>query len=121
MLEAEYSVIGSMLIDDACIGQMEDVRRVPLLIIDDVGAERDTPFSREQLCADIDARNEAKKPLVVTTNLTLEEMKHCTDPVLCRLCDRLRECCVPVAVTGKSKRGELAAQKMQRARELFGL
>ncbi len=98
---------------------MLDVIRIPLFIIDDVGAERDTPFSREQICAVIDARNEAKKPLIVTTNITLEEMKTCTDPVLCRLYDRLQECCVPVAVTGESRRGGAAAEKMKRAKELL--
>lgn len=98
---------------------MADVANVPLLIVDDVGAERDTPFSREQLCAVIDARNEAKKPLIVTTNITLDEMKQCTDHALCRLYDRLQECCVPVAVTGESRRGEVASEKMKLAKELF--
>lgn len=100
---------------------MADVVRVPLLIIDDVGAERDTPFSREQLCAVVDARSEAKKPLVVTTNVTNDEMKKCTDYELSRLYDRLQACCTFVSVIGDSKRGEIAAQKMQRTRELLEL
>ena len=100
---------------------MDKLRRVPLLIIDDVGAERDTAFSREQLCAVIDARNESGKPLIVTTNYTASQMKSCDDPVLQRIFDRLRSCCVPIAVVGESKRSAVAAQKMQRVRELLNL
>lgn len=113
----------ALLMDREKRGQiMADVRRVPLLIIDDVGAERDTPFSREQLCAVIDARSEAQKPLIVTTNTTQEEMKKCADPTLRRLYDRLLSCCgAPMAVIGESKRGGIAAQKLQRARELLGM
>lgn len=100
---------------------VERLRKVPLLIIDDVGAERDTAFSREQLCAIIDTRSESRKPLIVTTNYTIGEMDNCTDPALQRIFNRLRACCVPVAVTGASKRNAVGAQKLQRARELLEL
>lgn len=100
---------------------MEQLRKVPLLIIDDVGAERDTAFSREQICAVIDARSESGKPLVVTTNYTVGEMKKREDSVLERFFNRLLGCCAPVAVIGDSKRNAIAAQKMQLARELLEL
>lgn len=100
---------------------VDRLRKIPLLIIDDVGAERDTAFSREQLCSIIDTRSESGKPLIVTTNYTIGEMDNCTDPTLQRIFNRLRACCVPVAVTGPSKRNAVGAQKMQRARELLEL
>ena len=100
---------------------VDRLRKIPLLIIDDVGAERDTGFSREQLCSIVDTRSESGKPLIVTTNYTIEEMDNCTDPSLQRIFNRLRACCVPVAVTGPSKRNSVGAQKLRRARELLEL
>ena len=98
---------------------MHKLQKTPLLIIDDVGAERDTAFSREQLCAVIDARNESGRPLIVTTNYTAAEMRNCSDPALQRIFNRLLSCCVPVAVIGESKRNAMAARKMQRMREVL--
>lgn len=94
---------------------------VPLLILDDIGAERDTAFAREQLCAVIDARCEAGKPLLVTTNYTLDEMRACSDHALQRIFDRLAAMCVPVAVVGESRRREIGAEKLREARELLEL
>lgn len=94
---------------------------VPLLILDDIGAERDTAFAREQLCAVIDTRCEAGKPLLVTTNYTLGEMRECSDHALQRIFDRLAAMCVPVAVVGESRRREIGAEKLREARELLEL
>ena len=98
---------------------MQRIREVPLLIIDDLGAERDTPFAREQLCAVIDARSESGKPLIVTTNYSVAEMDNCTDMAMQRIFNRLKAVCVPVAVTGKSRRNELGEEKIRLARELL--
>lgn len=95
------------------------LRSAPLLIVDDIGAERDTPFSREQLCAVIDERSEAHKPLIVTTNYTLDEMRNCQDYALQRLFDRVTMLCTPVAVIGESRRKEIATERNALARELL--
>ena len=50
-----------------------------LLILDDLGAERGTEYALEQVFAVIDARYRSRKPLVVTTNLTLDALKHPDD------------------------------------------
>lgn len=99
---------------------IQKVRTVPLLILDDVGAERDTDFAREQLCAVIDDRAESGKPLIVTTNFSLDEMKSSTDKEMQRIFDRLGALCVPVSVTGESRRKEIGAQKLREAREILG-
>lgn len=98
---------------------VQKVRHAPVLIIDDIGAERDTPYAREQLCAMIDIRAESEKPLIVTTNYTLTEMKSCTDKTLQRIFDRLAAMCVPVSVIGKSRRQEIGAQKLSEIRALL--
>ena len=47
----------------------------PLLIIDDFGMERGTEYGLEQVYSVIDGRYRSKKPLIVTTNLTLTELR----------------------------------------------
>ena len=47
--------------------------RYHLLIIDDFGMERGTEYGLEQVYNVIDSRYRSGKPLIVTTNLTLEE------------------------------------------------
>jgi len=97
----------------------EIVKSVPLLVLDDLGAERDTPFAREQLCAIIDQRCESGLPLVVTTNYSVREMDSSSDPAQQRIFDRLRAACVPIAVTGESRRREIGAQKISEARAIL--
>ena len=46
-----------------------------LLIIDDLGIERGTEYALEQVYNVIDTRYKSGKPLIVTTNLTLDELK----------------------------------------------
>jgi len=59
-------------------------RNCSLLILDDLGAEKDTEWAGEQLDMIIDTRYENSKRLVVTTNLTLDDLP-------ARVADRLRE------------------------------
>ncbi len=99
---------------------LEVLCNAPLLIIDDIGAERDTSFSREQICAVVEERKEAGKPLIVTTNYTLDEIKGCQDKAQQRLFDRLSEL-VPVAVIGESRRRAIGEDNLREARALLGL
>lgn len=48
--------------------------RVPLLVLDDLGAENPTPWVQERLDTLLDARLMAGLSLVVTTNLNLDEI-----------------------------------------------
>ena len=54
--------------------------RYPLLIIDDFGMERGTEYALEQIYSIVDSRYRSRKPLIVTTNLTLDEIQHPQDP-----------------------------------------
>ena len=67
-----------------------------LLIIDDLGIERDTEYALEQVYNIIDARYKSNKPLIVTTNLTITEIKNPIDTTHKRIYDRVLEMCVPI-------------------------
>ena len=75
-----------------------------LVIIDDLGAERDSSFAQEKVYSIIDSRYRKKLPMIVTTNITLEQMKKECDPKFSRIYDRIFENCYPMQFTGDSWR-----------------
>ena len=90
-----------------------------LLIIDDLGIERGTEYALEQVYNVIDIRYKSGRPLIVTTNLTLDELKYPTDIPHKRIYDRVLGMCVPVMFNGVNFRKEEAAAKMEAAKKLF--
>ena len=48
--------------------------RAPLLILDDFGMERGTEYGLEQVYNVIDSRYRSRRPLIVTTNLSLQDL-----------------------------------------------
>ena len=52
-----------------------------LLIIDDLGVERSTEYAMEQMFFVIDSRYRSRRPMIITTNLKLAELKN--PPDLC--------------------------------------
>ena len=62
----------------------------------------------------------SQKPLIVTTNLTLDEIRHPQDTTHARIYDRLLEMCVPVSCIGVSLRKENALEKLERMKLLVG-
>ena len=80
-----------------------------LLILDDLGAERDTEFSHETVYNIIDSRYRSRKPMIVTTNLSLNEMQRTHDVRLQRIYDRVLEVCYPVPFMFNSFRMKEAA------------
>ena len=92
-----------------------------LLIIDDLGIERGTEYALEQVYNVIDTRYKSGKPLIITTNLTLVELKAPADIPHKRIYDRVLGMCVPVMFNGVNFRKEEAAAKMEAAKKLFGL
>ena len=92
-----------------------------LLIIDDLGIERGTEYALEQVYNVIDTRYKSGKPLIITTNLTLDELKAPTDIPHKRIYDRVLGMCVPVMFNGVNFRTEEAASKMEAAKKLFGM
>ena len=94
--------------------------RYPLLVIDDFGMERGTEYALEQIYNIVDSRYRSRKPLIVTTNLTLDEIRHPQDTAHARIYDRLLEMCVPVSCIGVSFRKETAQEKLERLKLLIG-
>ena len=103
-------------------GRNEYISRLcsyPLLILDDFGMERGTEYGLEQVYSVIDSRYRSDKPLIATTNLTLEELQHPQDTPHARIYDRLTSMCAPVRFTGSNFRKETAQEKLERLKQLM--
>ena len=98
---------------------IERLCRFPLLIIDDFGMERGTEYGLEQVYNVIDSRYRSRKPLIVTTNLTLDSLQNPLDTAHARIYDRLLEMCAPILFTGENFRRETAQAKLNRLKELM--
>ena len=98
---------------------MEAIRRYPLLVLDDFGTERTTDFTLEAIYSAVDERYKSGKPLIVTTNLTLSELKEPRGMAQQRIYDRILEMCTPIAFRGESRRREIAKQRKEIALELL--
>lgn len=83
---------------------IDDLCKYALLIIDDLGAERQTGYMQEIVFNVINSRLLTGKPLIITTNLDIEEIKKIDDIGKGRIYDRLLEKCHPVHVKGTSYR-----------------
>lgn len=75
-----------------------------LVIFDDLGAERGTDYALEKVYNIIDSRYRKGLPMILTTNLSLDEMKREVDVRYSRIYDRIFENCYPMQFTGPSWR-----------------
>lgn len=73
---------------------------VPLLVLDDLGAENPTPWALDRLGALVNARWENCRPTIVTSNARLADLP----PSYQRIADRLRDGAVGIALDGESQR-----------------
>lgn len=88
-------------------------------ILDDFGMERGTEYGLEQVYNVIDSRYRSEKPLIVTTNLSLDELNNPPDTAHKRIYDRVTEMCTPVCCSGVNFRREKAQEKMERLKKLM--
>ena len=100
---------------------LDSLNRFSLLILDDLGIERDTGYMKEQVFNIIDSRYRTGKPMIVTTNLSLAQMTNCDDIDRKRIYDRIIERCHPIEVKGESRRIVGARQEFKDMNNLLGL
>jgi DNA replication protein DnaC len=85
---------------------IDSLNQFDLIVIDDLASERDTEYMGEIVQNIIDSRYRAGLPLIITTNLTSDELKHAKEIRKQRIYSRLFEMCVPVEVKLLNKKGE---------------
>lgn len=100
---------------------LDSLNRFPLLIIDDLAAERKTEYMQEIVYSIIDARYRAGLPLIVTTNLTGRELESPSEMTVKRIYSRLYEMCIPVKVEGEDRRRDRLKEDFKEYREMLGI
>lgn len=100
---------------------LDELSRYSLLIIDDLAAERDTEYMNEIVFNIIDSRYRAGLPIIVTTNLTADEIKNPADIRKQRTYSRLLEMCIPIEVKGEDRRRKKLKDDFAEFNELLGI
>lgn len=92
-----------------------------LLIIDDLGIERNTEYALEQVYAVIDERYKSGLPVIITTNLMIDEIRNPPDVAHARIYSRILEMCTPVRVMGSDRRVAVGKKKQETIKEVLDL
>lgn len=101
-------------------GVLDRLARYSCVLLDDFGVERGTEYAQEQLFAVVDSRYRAKKPTIITTNLSLKDLENPQNISYSRIFDRLLELCpIRLCVPGPSRRKGLADDRQKLARILL--
>ena len=100
---------------------IDSLNRFELLVIDDLGAERKSEFMQEMVYNIINSRYRAGLPFIVTTNLTIDEIKKPNDIGNTRIYDRILERCFPIEVAGGSRRRKAVRDGYEDMKKLLGL
>lgn len=90
---------------------IQNLQSAKLLVLDDLGAERRTSYALEKVYNIIDARYRSKLPVILTTNLTMDEMMDAESMQYERIYDRIFEMCYPLEFKGMSWRKKAAFAK----------
>lgn len=102
-------------------GLIQSLNGYDLLIIDDFGMERDTSFGMETVYQVIDGRYMTNKPLILTTNLSLEALQHPSDLEHKRIYDRILEMTSGIRFIGEDFRVDRRKAKKKMLDEIFGV
>lgn len=100
---------------------IDSITAYPLLIIDDLAAERNTEFVNEVVFSVIDARYRTGLPLIITTNIDHETMMNETDIARRRIYSRIIERCHPIKVSGADRRAKAAVADFAEMQKRLGL
>lgn len=96
---------------------LKSIESAALVVIDDFGVERATSYGLERAFEVIDTRANSGKPLIITTNLSLQDFRGGGIETR-RIYDRILGMCTPVPCGGDSKRRE---QYVKRAAGILGM
>lgn len=108
--------------DDERQKRIDRLQHYSLLVIDDLGVERDTSYSVEQVYNVVDTRARSGKPVIITTNLSMKDLENPPSLAYKRIYDRVLEMCpIRLKMVGESRRASNASDRRDAARRILGL
>lgn len=90
---------------------IHDICSKDVIILDDLGAERGTDASQENVYQAVNALCLAGVLIIATTNLTVKDMQEEKQPTLQRIYSRIFGACQPFEVKAKDRRREISKEK----------
>ncbi len=96
-----------------------DLSKYGLLILDDFGMERETEYGQEIVFQVIDNRYQCRKPMIITTNLSLKTLSNPKDLEHERIYGRILEACIPIHFDGENLREKERQKKVREFRKLI--
>lgn len=108
--------------DDERQKRIDRLQHYSLLVIGDLGVERDTSYSVEQVYNVVDTRARSGKPVIITTNLSMKDLENPPSLAYKRIYDRVLEMCpIRLKMVGESRRASNASDRRDAARRILGL
>ena len=117
--ELDDTILNDLFAIEDKIEYIRLLDRYELLIIDDLGVERSSEYALENIFSVIDWRYRSGRPLIITTNLPLAQLKQETKIEKKRIYDRILERCIPVKIDGVSRREAMANDNMQTMKNIL--
>ena len=100
---------------------IDELCRYDLLIIDDLAAERETDYAEEIVMNVIETRCVSGLPIIVTTNLTPDELKHTESERKKRIYSRLFGMTFPINYVGEDRRRRTMVNDYAEMKAILGL
>ena len=92
-----------------------------LLVIDDLGRERDSGYVNEIVSSTLETRCRNKRPLILTSNFSPEDLKKNVSVEMKRIYSRIFRLCIPVKFEGIDRRQVQMLYNMAKYRDILGL
>ena len=92
-----------------------------LLVIDDLGREHDSKYTREIVSSILDVRCRSKRPMILTSNLSPDDLMKDAPTDLKRIYSRIFKLCIPVEFKGIDRRRVQMIQNTLKYHDILGL
>lgn len=115
------TVIDDLWKNDDKNAYRRELNDTSLLVIDDLGRERDTQYTREIVSSVLDARCRSKRPMILTSNLSPDDLMKDAPTNLKRIYSRIFKLCIPVKFDGIDRRNIQMLQNMVKYHDILGL
>lgn len=93
---------------------VESIKKVEVLILDDVGVENPTPWVKSIFYSILDSRMDNKKVTIFTSNLSMDQLQHDE-----RLKSRMEKMAIPVEFPDESIRSNMAKSENEELQRLL--
>ena len=97
----------------------DSLMKYPLLVIDDMGRERESDFMMEIIQRVIDDRDRSGKPMIVSTNFTAQDINNPRNDNWARIFSRIMKTCYPLKFDGDDNRAEMGMKRNAEMKKYF--